>query len=95
MTEGTAHYYLVKLVKGPEWRPGLSFDLLLLQFRHLRNLLRLRRFKKTVISGPLMDDGDVRGVVMFKVGTEDEVRKLIETDPAVQAGRLSYEISEF
>lgn len=88
-----ANYFLVKLVKGPVWQPGLSLDLLLLQFRHMRNLFRLRRMKQAVLSGPFADDGDIRGIVILKVDTQEEAIGLIESDPAVQAGRLAYEIS--
>ena len=96
MTNGTAEdgYFLVKLTKGPVWRPGRSFDLLVLQIRHMRNLWRLRRMKKALWAGPVTDGGPLRGIVVFKAASEDEVRTLVETDPAVKAGRLSYEISE-
>jgi len=93
MSKDPAQYYLVKLVKGSEWKPGMSLSLIDLQFKHMQNLWRLQRAKKTVLSGPLADDGEIRGIVIFKVDTEEEVRELIERDPAVRAGRLSYEIS--
>jgi uncharacterized protein YciI len=60
----------------------------------MRNLWRLQREKKIVLAGPLSNEGEIRGIAIFKVDTEEEVRELIETDPAVRAGRLSYEISE-
>lgn len=94
MTAGTKKYFLVKLIKGPDWKPGLTPGLLALQVRHMRNLWRLRRAKKAVLSAPLADGGDIRGIVVFKVADEKEAEDLIRTDPAVQAGRLSYEIGE-
>jgi uncharacterized protein YciI len=94
MTDDINRYYLVKLVKGPDWKPGLSFDLLALQFRHMRNLWRLRRAKKAVLSAPLADHGEIRGIVILKAANQEEAKVLIQSDPAVQARRLSYEISE-
>ena len=95
MAQEADKYYLVKLVKGPVWQPGVSFGLLVLQFKHMRNLWRLQRLKKTVLSGPFSDNGEIRGVVIFKAASADEVRELIERDPAIRAGRLDYQISQF
>jgi hypothetical protein len=95
MTKDDQKYYLVKLVRGPNWRPGLSLALLKLQMRHMLNLWRLRRMKKAVLASPFSDNSEIRGIVIFKTTGEDEVKALIETDPAVQAGRLTYIISPF
>ena len=47
---------------------------------------------KLAIAGPFGDDGDWRGIFIFDVDSEDEVRELLKNDPSIQAGRLSYEI---
>lgn len=93
MTNEATDYFLVKLIKGPDWRPGLSLDRLRLQIGHMRNLWRLRRLKKALLAGPLGGEGPIRGIVIFTAKNEGEVRAMMETDPAVKAGRLSYEIS--
>jgi uncharacterized protein YciI len=48
--------------------------------------------KKLVVAGPFGDKGTLRGIFVFRVGSLDEARKLSETDPAVQAGRLALDI---
>lgn len=39
-----------------------------------------------------MDDGDWRGIFIFKCASLEEARALAATDPAVQTGRLKIEI---
>ena len=92
MTNDPGNYFLVKLVKGPAWKPGLSLDLVWLQLRHMRNLWRLQRMKKVALAGPISGGEQIRGIVVFRAASEDEVRELIESDPAVKNGRLSYQI---
>ena len=47
---------------------------------------------KLVIAGPFMDNGELRGIYVFNVSTLEEAKKLTETDPSVQAGRLVLEL---
>ena len=73
MSNDRNRYYLVKLVKGPAWQPGISLGLIVLQFKHMHNLWRLQREKKIVLAGPLSNEGEIRGIAIFKVDTEEEV----------------------
>lgn len=45
---------------------------------------------KTVIGGPLTDNGTIRGLVVYKTGVE-EARALASEDPAVKAGHFAVE----
>lgn len=47
---------------------------------------------KLVLAGPFLDGGELRGIFLFKVETLEEARALVETDPAVAAGRLKMEL---
>ncbi|MGA2820452.1 MAG: YciI family protein [Anaerolineales bacterium] len=63
-----------------------------LQMEHLRHLFWLRAEGKLLLNGPVTDEGSLRGIGIFAATDEDEVRQLLEEDPAVKAGRLIYEI---
>lgn len=63
-----------------------------LQQAHLKNIQRLAEEGKLALAGPFLDGGDLRGVYVFNVESIDEAIKLTETDPAIQAGRLTMEL---
>ena len=39
-----------------------------------------------------MEDGDIRGISVYNVASEEEARKLASEDPAVKSGRLMIEV---
>ena len=84
-------YFLVLLKKGPN-RNQDSTTAARIQKAHLENINRMAAAGKLNVAGPFLDEGDLRGIFIFDSGNEDEVRKLVENDPAVKAGRLIYEI---
>ncbi len=84
--------YLAFLTRGAKWTPEKTPATEELQKAHLANINRLAELKKLVVAGPFGDDGQLRGIFVFKVASIDEARALAETDPAVQAGRLAIEI---
>jgi|GEM_PF-208504 len=85
-------YFLVLLKKGPKWSPGETPELQRLQEAHLDHIRRLGDSGKVVLAGPFSDEGDIRGALLFKVGTIEEARKLEAEDPAVLAGRLVMDV---
>ncbi len=84
--------YLALLTRGAKWTPEKTPATEELQKAHLANIVRLAGLKKLVVAGPFGDDGQLRGIFVFKVASMDEARALTETDPAVQAGRLAIEL---
>ncbi|NVO18140.1 MAG: hypothetical protein HXX13_00475 [Bacteroidetes bacterium] len=84
-------YFMVFLSKGPN-RSQDSITAAKIQEAHLNNISRLFEEKKLVLAGPFLDDGEVMGIFILDVPTVEEARKVTETDPAVQAGRLKMEI---
>jgi len=63
-----------------------------LQKAHLGNIIRMAEAGQLVVAVPFLDDGEVRGIYIFDVATVEEATALTETDPAVQAGRLSMDL---
>ncbi len=87
-------YYLVFLKKGPN-RNQDSVTTAKLQEQHIAHLDKMAESGKMDICGPLMDDGDIRGICIYNVETKEEVEKLANQDPMVKAGRLIVEIHPF
>ncbi|MBI1780994.1 MAG: hypothetical protein HYR66_06450 [Sphingobacteriales bacterium] len=84
-------YYFVMLTKGAN-RTQDSVTAAKIQEGHLANIGRLYKEGKLKVAGPFGDDGNWRGIFIFDCETEEEVKKLLDTDPAIAAGRLAYEI---
>ena len=47
---------------------------------------------KLVAAGPVIDDGELRGLFVFKVSSPEEAKALTSSDPAVKSGRLTFEV---
>jgi len=84
-------YYMVFLKKGSN-RTHDSVTAAKIQEAHIKNMTKLAEAGKLIVAGPFLDNGDLRGIYIFDAVSEEEVKQLTETDPAVKAGRLSYEI---
>jgi uncharacterized protein YciI len=84
--------YLALLSRGAKWTPEVTPATQEIQKGHMANIYRLAEMKKLVVAGPFGDDGQLRGIFVFKVASIDEARALTETDPAVQAGRLALDV---
>lgn len=84
-------YFFVMLTKGPN-RTQDSLTAAKLQAGHLENITNLYNAGKLHIAGPFGDNGNWRGILILDAKTEAEARSMVEKDPAVAAGRLTYEI---
>lgn len=76
------------LRKGPKWTPEATPDTQKIQEGHMANIRKMHEAGYLVVAGPLEDGGDMRGLFIFGKGTKDEIRKMVDQDPAVQTGRL-------
>ena len=85
-------YFFVMLVRGPNASTIDSLSLVKIQEGHMANINKMAESGKLQIAGPFGDDGNWRGIFIFDVATEEEVKELLKDDPAIQAGRLAYEI---
>ncbi|MFN8252514.1 MAG: YciI family protein [Ferruginibacter sp.] len=84
-------YWFVMLVKGAN-RTQDSATAARIQEGHMANIKRLYEAGKLKVAGPFGDDGDWRGIFIFDVAAKEELEQLLNTDPAIAAGRLGYEI---
>ena len=89
---GMTVYYVELLRKGPAWTAESSAETERLQAAHVANNQRLVALGKLIMVGPCLDDGDLRGISVYSVESTAEAQALADSDPAVQAGRLTYEI---
>lgn len=62
-----------------------------IQKGHLAYMDSLHAQGKLVMAGPFIDQGDARGVVVYRVKDVEEAKALAAEDPAVKAGRLVLE----
>jgi uncharacterized protein YciI len=84
-------YYVGFLHRGPKWSPERTAETEALQNAHLANIQKMAQEGKLLVAGPFLDDGDLRGLYIFRVASMAEAESLASTDPAVRAGRLSLE----
>jgi len=87
--------YLAFLTRGEKWTPEKTPATEEIQKGHMANINRLAQMKKLVAAGPFGDDGQLRGIFVFRVASLEEAKTLTGTDPAVQAGRLAMDIHQW
>jgi len=87
--------YLAFLTRGDKWTPEKTPATEAIQKGHMDNINRLAQMKKLVAAGPFGDDGQLRGIFVFRVASLEEAKTLTATDPAVQAGRLAVDIHQW
>ena len=88
---GMRSYVMAFLKAGPN-RDQSEEEAAELQKAHLANITRLADEGVLVLAGPFLDEGEVRGIYIFKVATVEEARALTATDPAIKASRLEMEL---
>jgi uncharacterized protein YciI len=84
-------YWMVFLRKGPRRNQDTAVAAKI-QRDHLANIGKLAEAGKIVVAGPFGDNGDLRGIFIMDCADSLEAVSLVNTDPAVAAGRLSFEI---
>jgi uncharacterized protein YciI len=88
-------YYFGFLKKGQAWTAEKTPETQKIQEGHMAHLNASGKSGKLVIAGPLGDDGDIRGILVYKTATVEEARSIAEADPAVKAGRLRVELHKW
>lgn len=84
-------YWLVFLLKGTN-RGQDSATAANLQTGHIANIERLHREGKIIMAGPMGYDRDLRGIFIMDAKDSTQAASYVNTDPAVIAGRLRFEV---
>ena len=84
-------YFFVMLTKGPN-RGQDSLSAAKIQEGHMTNIRRLAQMGKIIVAGPFGDESNWRGLFIFDAKDPQEVAAYLKTDPAIESGRLSFEI---
>ena len=86
------HYVAGFFHKGPNWTAEQTDETRRMQEGHLANFAKLAEAGKLIVAGPFGDNGELRGMLIFKLESTDEARKLMEADPMLKAGRLTLDL---
>jgi len=84
-------YFIAFLKKGPI-RTQNEEEAARLQNEHLAHLKKMYDLGYADISGPMGDDGDIRGITIYNVPTFEMADSLANSDPMVKAKRLVIEL---
>lgn len=87
-----ATYYFGFLKKGDKWTAGQTPEAVKIQEGHMAHLQASGKSGKLVVAGPLTDNGDIRGILVYKTATIEEASAIAAADPAVKAGRFKVEM---
>lgn len=85
---GMSAYVMVFLKKAPNAKEPTPDENAQLMAAHLANLRALVVAGDAVAVGPMADEGDVRGIIVFRDMPVDRARALAEQDPTVRGGHL-------
>ena len=85
-------YHIGFLKKGTAWTSTQTDETRQIQSGHMAHINKMASSGKLVAAGPILDDGDLRGIFLFKVSSVEEAKALTSSDPAVKAGRLAFEV---
>jgi uncharacterized protein YciI len=84
--------YFGFLVKGPTWSPEKTPESAKTQQAHLGHLEAMWKAGRLLIAGPMGEDGNVRGLVVYRAKDLAEAVAWASADPAVKSGRLAVEM---
>jgi uncharacterized protein YciI len=83
------------LTRGEKWTADKTPETARIQEGHMANIRRMAGLGKLVAAGPMGDDGDLRGIFIFRGASLDEAKQLSAEDPAIKVGRLKIELFEW
>ena len=84
--------YLFGLLKRGKVEPAPAAEAQALQLAHRKNMERMAEEGVLIGAGPLTDNGDYRGVFIFKGDARAKVDAMVKDDPLIGSGRLVLEL---
>ncbi|TMM59163.1 hypothetical protein FEE95_06950 [Maribacter algarum] len=84
-------YFIAFLKRGPN-RSQSKEEADSLQALHMAHLGKMYDEGYADISGPIGDDGDIRGITIYNTPSQEMADSLANSDPMVKAGRLIIEV---
>jgi uncharacterized protein YciI len=88
-------YYFVFLRRGPAWTAEATPESRMLSAAHMANIERLIQSGEMVVAGPFSNQSGeeaLAGMFILRTASIEEARGIVNSDPAVVAGRFVYEI---
>jgi acetyl esterase len=86
------NYVVGFLRKGPNSGSGDAAETQKLMEGHMANIRKMAAGGKLAVAGPFADNGDLRGMFIFKNTTLEEAKAMVAADPALKAGRFVLEL---
>jgi len=88
----TLKKYVMCIYSKGENRSQSDEEAMELQRSHLAHQDALAEKGILLVAGPFDGDSDKRGILIFDLGSVEEVEPYVQNDPMVKAGRLTYEL---
>lgn len=85
-------YQMVLLKKGPTAPPTAPDVQKTMQDAHLANLADLNRKRINLLYGPILAEGDLKGIAVLAVPNAEEAKKAFADDPFVKSGVMVAEV---
>jgi uncharacterized protein len=85
-------YQFGMLTRGPKWTAENTPEIQKIQEGHMANINKMAQAGKLFAAGPILDNGDLRGIFVFRAASIEEAKALAAEDPAIKAERLKLEI---
>ncbi len=80
-------YVMVFLKKGAN-RNHPQEEAKKIQALHMEHLNMMHKEGMLLMAGPFADDHDIKGILIMNAPAIDQIKQLVEDDPAIKAGRL-------
>lgn len=85
-------FHMALLKVGPNWKGSDAAHTTKIHHEQKAYFEDMVKSGKAVLGGPFADEGEIKGVYVFKAKNADEARAWAESDPSVKAGYLTIEM---